>query len=163
MPARAPPAAAIFNLPRQIAGVAVAHGVAQIFAAQELHHHEGPVPLVFAEIVNAEDVVVGDAAGHARFGQKSLFDLGVLAAGLGQNLDGHGAPDERIESAVDVRHPTAQEFLKLILADSRGKLHCKGLSYQRRELSQRGNVAGSYGRRLAHRARLRDARNAPAS
>ena len=116
----------------QIAGVPVAQGVAQILAAQELHHHEGPVLIVFAEIVNAEDVVVGEAPGHARFGQKSLLDVAVLAAGIGQNLDRHGAPDQRIASPVDVRHPAAQEFLQLVLADSRGKVHWhSSLSYQR--------------------------------
>ena len=40
------------QLVAQVAGVAVAHGVAQILAAQELHHHERPVLIVLAEIVN---------------------------------------------------------------------------------------------------------------
>ena len=36
----------------------------------------GPVLLVFAEIVNAEDVFVRDVAGHARFGQKTRLGFG---------------------------------------------------------------------------------------
>jgi hypothetical protein len=63
------------------------------------------------------------AAGHARFGQKALLDVAVLAAGIGQDFDRRGAPDQRIECPVDMRHATAQEFLQLVLADSRGKVH----------------------------------------
>ncbi len=80
----------------------VAHGVAQVLAAQELHHHEGPVLVVFAEIVNPQNVVVRQAPGHPRFGQKSLFHVRILASRLGQNLDGDRAPDQRIQGPVDV-------------------------------------------------------------
>ena len=58
----------------------VPDGVAQILAAQKLHHHERAMLFVFAEIVNAEDVVVREVAGHARFGQETRLDLFILAA-----------------------------------------------------------------------------------
>ena len=86
-----------------------------------------------------EDVVVRDVAGHAGLGQEALFGLGILAAGFGEDLDGHGAADDRVARAVDVRHASAQEFFELVLADSGGKLHCKGLSYQRRQCRPCGN------------------------
>ncbi len=70
------------ELALQIASVAVLDGVAQILAAQEFHHHERAMLFVFAEIVNAEDVVVGDVAGHARLGQKASLGFGVLRSRL---------------------------------------------------------------------------------
>ena len=80
----------------------VAHRVPQVLAAQELHHHEGPALIVFAEIVYTQNVVVRQAPGHSRFGQKPLFDVRILASRLGQNLDCDGAPDQRIQGPVDV-------------------------------------------------------------
>ena len=137
---------AIFSLLVQIAGVAVLDGVAQILAAQKLHHHEGAMLVVFAEIVNAEDVVVGDVAGHARFGQKARLGFGILAAGLGEDLDRHGAADHGVARAVDVRHAAAQELLQLVLADARGKLHL-GLGHLR-HAAQTGEVALVENRRV---------------
>ena len=79
------------------AGTPLLQGVemvrAQVLAAQELHHHERPPVRIFPEIVDAQDIVVGDAAGHAGFGQKPRLHLGVGAAGIGQNLHRHRAPD----------------------------------------------------------------------
>ena len=81
------------------------------------------VVFVLAVIVNAEDVVVRQVAGHARFGQETRLGLLVLAARVRQNLHRHGASDDGVTGAVDVRHPAAQELLKLVLADSRRQLH----------------------------------------
>src|SRR6185437_14997780 len=97
--------------------------MAQILAAQKLHHHVRMVRFVLAEIVNVQDVVVRDVAGHARFGEESRLGLRVFASGVGQHLDGDHAPDHRVARLVDVRHAASQKLLELVLADSCRKLH----------------------------------------
>ena len=61
----------------------VADGVAEILAHQELHHHVRAA-LLFAVIVNADDVVVDDVGGNPRLLEKSRAGLGIgnEAAGL---------------------------------------------------------------------------------
>ena len=78
---------------------------------------------VFAEIVNADDVVVRDVAGQARFLQKTRFDFFVGAAFFGQDLHGDGAADNGVARFIDARHPAAQKFLQLVFTDARGQLH----------------------------------------
>jgi hypothetical protein len=68
-----------FELLLQVAGVAVADGAAQVFALHELHHHEQPVLFVAAEIVNADDVFVGEVAGGAGFGEEAGLGFLILA------------------------------------------------------------------------------------
>src|ERR1019366_376890 len=113
------------QLVAELTRVAALDGVTEVFALEMLHHHERALLVVFAEIVNTEDVVVGDVAGHARLGQEAGLGFGILAAGFGENLDGHGAADDGIAGAVHVGHPAAQELFELVLADSGGKLHVR--------------------------------------
>jgi len=63
----------------QIAGLAVLDRIAQVLANQELHHDERP-SLLFAVIVNLDDVIVLNVAGHLRFQQEARFCLDIGAA-----------------------------------------------------------------------------------
>ena len=55
--------------------------------------------------------------------RKRALASASCAAGFGQDLHRHGAADDRIAGAVDVRHAAAQELFQLVLADARGQLH----------------------------------------
>src|ERR1022692_2384502 len=101
-------------------GTAAFDGMAKVLAIEEFHHHERVMLVVLAEIIDAEDVIVRDVAGHTGFGQETLFGFGVFAAGLGEDLERDGAADHGIASAVHMRHASAQEFLQFVFADSGG-------------------------------------------
>ncbi len=55
--------------------------------------------------------------------RKRALASASCAAGFGEDLDGDGAADDGVARAIDVRHAAAEEFLQLVLADARGKLH----------------------------------------
>ena len=64
------------------------------------------LPVFFAEIEDLDDVLVLDVAGHARFLQKASLGFGIGAALFGENLNGHGAADDRVSSRD--RHATCR-------------------------------------------------------
>ena len=126
-----------------IAGMVVADGVAEVLAHQEFHHDERAA-LLFAVIVNADDVLVLDVAGHARFLKETRLGFGVLA-GLGrEDFDGHLPADGGIPRAVDVGHSAAQEFQQLVLANVGGKVHGGSTGPPaRRSANYSGNLSGT--------------------
>jgi hypothetical protein len=71
---------------------------------------------------------VRDITGHAGFGEEALLGFGVLAPGLGKDLEGDGAADHRVARAIDVRHTSAEEFFEFVFADFGWKLHSGILS-----------------------------------
>ena len=89
--------------------------------AQKLHHHEGPLPVVLPEVVNADDVVVLDIARQTGFLQETRLGVRIGASRVGQNLDGYDAANHGVARAVDFRHAAAQIFLELVFSDERGK------------------------------------------
>jgi len=133
-----------------IARVAVLDRVAHVFAAQELHDHEGMLLLVLAEIENADDVVVRNVAGHTGFGKKSRLGFRVLTPGLGEDFDGYGASDDRIASPVDVRHAAAKKLFELIFTDSRREFHERLLYAD----ALSGIIAAAGGHHAPHAARF---------
>src|ERR1035438_5950763 len=90
---------------------------------QELHHHEQAHLVVGTEIVDADDVFVGYLGGGLRFRQEAVAGFGILRCRLDQDFNRHRASDNRIEGLVDMRHPTTEEFLQLVLAEAGGQLH----------------------------------------
>ena len=90
----------------QIAGPVGLDQAAQVLAPQVFHDHERPA-LVFAELVDPDDVVVADIAGHPRLLQEARFGFRILAGLLGEDLHRHGAADHRIPRPVDARHAAA--------------------------------------------------------
>ncbi len=121
----------------QVARMAVLDGVPQVFALQELHHHEQALLGVDTEIVNADDVFVGHLGGRACFCQEPVAGFGVLRRRLDQDLHRHGAADDRVERLVDVGHPSAEEFLQFVFAEPRGQLH-----HSERDLSEAPIIRG---------------------
>ncbi len=111
------------QLVAHIACRAVLDGVLQVLTLQKLHHHERSALGIFAEIVNTDDVFVRDVAGQTRLLQETRFGFFVGAAFFGQDFDRHRAADHGVERFIDARHPATEEFLKLVFADARGKLH----------------------------------------
>ena len=109
---------AIFSFCLQVAGMAVADGAAQVLALQELHHHVQPVLFVAAEVVDADDVFVGEIAGRAGFGEEAGFGLLVLAGGVGEDLDRDGTADHGVHGAIHVGHAAAEEFQQFVFADA---------------------------------------------
>jgi len=95
--------------------------------------------VVLAEVIDTQDVIVRDIAGHAGFGQEALLGFGVLATGFGEDLESHGTADHGIASAIHVRHASTEEFLEFVFADSGGKLHSGILS----RLGQTGTITES--------------------
>jgi hypothetical protein len=95
---------------------------AQIAPDQKLHHHKRPA-LLFAVVVNADDVFVLDVACHTRFVEETLFGLRVRAALVRENFYGDGPADDGIARTVDVRHAAAEKFLQFVLPDACRKLH----------------------------------------
>jgi hypothetical protein len=79
--------------------------------------------VIFAEIVYPENIFVGDVAGGLGLGQEARFHFPILAPGLREDLDRHGAADNGIARPVHARHPAPEELHQLVFADTRGKLH----------------------------------------
>ncbi len=90
----------------------------QCLTLQEFHHHERAVLIVLAKIVDAENVVVRDVAGHAGFRQEPRFGVGVGATGFRQDLHRYGASNYGIHRAVNRGHSAAQVLIQLVLADA---------------------------------------------
>ena len=106
----------------QVAQVTIPDGMAEIFSPQKLHDHEGVLPFILPEIVDADDVVVLDIAGQAGFLQEPRLGVGIGASRIGENLDHHGAAENGVARAVDIRHPAAQTLFELVFSDASGKL-----------------------------------------
>src|SRR5207245_10756170 len=87
-------------------------------------------------------VIVRDVAGRARFLHVTRFGFLVGAAFFSQDFHGHGAADDGVESFIDAGHSAAQEFLQLVFADARGKLHGLSALLRPRRKATRGSRAG---------------------
>src|SRR5579883_3052471 len=88
-------------------------------AADQLHHHEGPLP--FDVFVEGGDVGVVEIGEPLRFAVKAGEELAVAAQFRAQHLDRHLPPENRIPSAVDLPDAALAEqlaqFVPAVLAD----------------------------------------------
>ena len=96
--------------------LAAANELGERLAADELHRDERPA-LEDAELVDRDDVGVGQPAGGARLALEALAHLLVVEA-LAEELDGDGAIEGRVPGQIHVAHPAAlDEALDRVLAD----------------------------------------------
>src|SRR5580658_1826638 len=102
--------------------MAISDGVAEIYSTQKLHDHEGAMPLVLAEVVNADDVLVIDIASQTGFLQETRLDVRIGGSRFRQNLNDHCPADNAVSRAVDFGHPAAQIFFELVFSYASGKL-----------------------------------------
>jgi hypothetical protein len=106
----------------QVPKLTVADGLTEIYSPQELHDHEGTLPVVLAEVVNADHVVVVDIASQAGFLQETRFHIRIGGSRVREYLDRYRASDDRVAGAVDFRHATAKICFKLVFSYAGGKL-----------------------------------------
>ena len=106
------------QLPRQAHLLGAPQPPLQILPVQVLHREVG-LPLVLAEIVDGDDVLVRQLTGGARLPKEALAHFRVRLDGAGNDLDGDDALDERIEGAVDDTHAALPKLLLELIAANR--------------------------------------------
>src|SRR5579884_2927661 len=94
----------------------------EALAFQELHDDERP-PLIFAEIINADNVLVRDIGSHSSLQEKACLGLRVHRTQGGENFQGNVPAENAIFGAVYMSHSAAQEFLELVFSDSGRMIH----------------------------------------
>ncbi len=84
----------------------------------EVFHGEERLPLVVPEIVDGDDVLVGELAGGAGFAKETLADF-LTRFEVGDELDGDHALEQRVEGAVDDTHAALTELFDELVASNR--------------------------------------------
>ena len=84
--------------------------------AGDVFHGDVFAPLLLADVVNADDIVVAQAAGGARFLAEAAHGLHVAREVLGQDLEGHDLIQFVVVRAVNDAHCAASDFLEQLIA-----------------------------------------------
>jgi hypothetical protein len=90
----------------------------QAGAAQVLHGEVG-LPLLFAQVVDDDDVAVRQLSRCARLTEEPLADLGVVADDCRDVLDGDRAAQQRVEGFVDNAHPAVADLFDDLVSPDR--------------------------------------------
>ncbi len=88
--------------------VLVAHQLAERRAVDELHHDVVRVVLA-PEVVDVDDVRMGELRRRLRFVREALDEVVVLGVLIAQHLDRDPAAQQRVGTAVHERHPARPE------------------------------------------------------
>ena len=75
---------------------------------EQLHHHVAAA-IVFAGVVDGDDVGVVESARDLGFAHEALDDLGLVHQLIGQKLDGDLAPERCVFAFIDRTHAAATE------------------------------------------------------
>jgi len=82
---------------------------------REVFHREIRPPFVLSQVVDRDDVLVGELRGGARFAEEALAHLGVVHVGCGYELQRDDPLQDGIVRAVHDAHAAVSELLvKLI-------------------------------------------------
>src|SRR5260370_42564143 len=88
-------------------------------AGDVFHDEVGSAALIDADIIELHDRRMRELANNLRFTQELLFE--VLAEGINESLEGHGAANNIVASLIDpARGSGADQFQSLVAACLRG-------------------------------------------
>ncbi len=79
--------------------------------------------MIFAEIVDGDDILVGDVRGQPRLLQKTSLGLDIPRGYVGEYFQRYAPAEHVVLSAVNARHAAPQELLDFVFADARGMFH----------------------------------------
>ena len=87
----------------------------QVGARDELHDDEG-LALVQAEIVDGDDIGMGEVGRRPCFVLELAVEVRAVRLVFAQDLDGHVAVQQRVAGPVDQRHAAGTESLQQLVA-----------------------------------------------
>src|SRR5207249_5171285 len=100
-------------------------------AAFEQLHHDELLLVVLADLVHCTDVRMIERRGSTRFPQESLERALIFRQILGQELQGHGSPQNKVFGTVNDSHATASKlFENAVVGHSRTKHRAHSGSYR---------------------------------
>ena len=141
---------------------AIFESCAQRLAFEELHDGVGSFTLS-PEVVDGEDVRVGELGDRARLALEAGERLGIVGQIGGEDLDGHVAVELGIPCAVDLAHATGAEVRENLVrtqAGAGGESHYLSRGANSREILARGEIRGAMNPLAKGRCRSTPARSA---
>src|SRR6266513_3737328 len=99
-------------------------------AFEHLHHNE-LLPLMLTDLVYRADVRMIERRGSTRFAQEALERALIFCQFLGQELQGHRSPQNKVFGTVNDSHAAASElFENAVVGHSRAKHRARSGSYR---------------------------------
>src|SRR2546430_5474266 len=104
--------------------------VLQSPAFEQLHHDE-LLLVMLTDLVHHADIRMIERRGSTRFAQEAFERALIFRQILGQELQGHGSPQNKVFGTVDDSHATASKlFENAVVGHSRAKHRARSRSYR---------------------------------